>query len=181
MDDETTDLQLVSRAKAGDQDALGKLISRHEGVAFRVALGILRDEDEAADAAQMGCIKAFRAIEGFRGDSGFRTWLVTIVSNEARGLLRKRGRRNESGLDTSRPLADPSTLADLALAEDQQAQALRELLDELPDKQRLAVSLRVYDGMSFKEVGAVIESSEGSARVNYHHGIRRLRELMSHD
>lgn len=178
MDDEITDPRLVARAKTGDKDAINTLISRHEGVAFRVALGILKDEDEAADAAQMGCIKAFRAIEGFRGDSGFRTWLVTIVSNEARGLLRKRGRRNESGLDSGRPIADPSMSADLALEEDRTAKSLRRLLNELPEKQRLAVSLRVYDAMSFKEVGAVIESSEGAARVNYHHGIRRLRELM---
>ena len=52
------------------------------------------------------------------------------------------------------------------------------LLEHLPEKQRQAVTLRIYEGLSFKEVGAIIGSSEGAARVNYHHGIKRLREML---
>jgi len=52
------------------------------------------------------------------------------------------------------------------------------MVAELPDKQRRAVTLRIDEGLSFKEIGEVIGSSEGAARVNYHHGIRRLREMM---
>jgi len=48
----------------------------------------------------------------------------------------------------------------------------------LPEKQRQAVTLRVYEGLSFREVGTLIGSSEGAARVNYHHGIRRIREML---
>ena len=55
---------------------------------------------------------------------------------------------------------------------------VRALLACLPEKQRLAVQLRVDEGLSFREIGGVIDSSEGAARVNYHHGIRRLRELL---
>jgi RNA polymerase sigma-70 factor (ECF subfamily) len=54
----------------------------------------------------------------------------------------------------------------------------REMLERLPEKQRLSVSLRVDEGLSFREIGEIIGSSEGAARVNYFHGIRRLRELM---
>ena len=176
--DETPDVQLVAHAKAGDQRALGELIARHEGVAFRVALSILRDNDQAADAAQNGFIQAFRSIRRFRGESAFRTWLVTIVSNEARGLLRKRGRRPESALEFAPPVADPDRGPDERVVEDETAAWMKKVLEGLPEKQRLAVSLRVYDGMSFREVGEAIGSSEGAARVNYHHGIRRLRELM---
>ena len=51
-------------------------------------------------------------------------------------------------------------------------------LEHLPEKQRQAVTLRIFEGLSFREIGALIGSSEGAARVNYHHGIRRLREMM---
>jgi RNA polymerase sigma-70 factor (ECF subfamily) len=49
-------------------------------------------------------------------------------------------------------------------------------LEKLPEKQRMAISLRIFEGLSFREVGEVIGSSEGAARVNYHHGIRKLRD-----
>ena len=52
------------------------------------------------------------------------------------------------------------------------------MLGRLPDKQRMAVQLRIDEGLSFREIGEIIGSSEGAARVNYFHGIRRLRELM---
>ncbi len=59
-----------------------------------------------------------------------------------------------------------------------EAHRARVMMEGLPEKQRLSVSLRVEEGLSFREIGTVIGSSEGAARVNYFHGIRRLRELM---
>jgi RNA polymerase sigma-70 factor (ECF subfamily) len=61
----------------------------------------------------------------------------------------------------------------------QEAERARRLMGDLPEKQRLAVQLRVDEGLSFREVGELIGSSEGAARVNYHHGIRKLREWMN--
>jgi RNA polymerase sigma-70 factor (ECF subfamily) len=60
----------------------------------------------------------------------------------------------------------------------QEEERARGLVERLPEKQRLAVLLRVDEGLSFREVGELIGSSEGAARVNYHHGIRKLREWM---
>jgi RNA polymerase sigma-70 factor (ECF subfamily) len=122
-------------------------------------------------------MKAFKALEGFRGDASFKTWLLTITANQARGVLRKTIRRKETALDSVGPVASEEATADEALAVKEEAQRIRELLVTLPEKQREAVTLRIFEGLSFREIGAVIGSSEGAARVNYHHGIRRLREL----
>jgi RNA polymerase sigma-70 factor (ECF subfamily) len=175
---ETPDDVLVDRARGGDDEAMNRLISRHHAMAYRVALGILRDPDAAADAAQDGFMKAIRALDRFRGDARFRTWLVTIVSNEARGQLRRVGRRRESALEDVGPLADRAPRVDDAVAARTEAERARSLLAVLPEKQRMAVQLRLDEGLSFREVGEIIGSSEGAARVNYHHGIRRLREMM---
>ena len=78
-------------------------------------------------------------------------------------------------------LALPETwqeTAEVALQKAEEAERVKTLLEDLPEKQRQAVTLRIFEGMSFKEVGALIGSSEGAARVNYHHGIRRLREML---
>ncbi|UCC26355.1 MAG: sigma-70 family RNA polymerase sigma factor [Gemmatimonadales bacterium] len=175
---DTPDEVLVDQARSGNEAALDRLVSRHHGTAYRVALGILRDPDMAADAAQDGFLKAIRALDRFRGEARFRTWLLTIVSNEAKGQLRKKGRRREAVLDDVTLVADRGVPVDDAVVAVEEARRARRLLQELPDKQRLAVQLRLDEGLSFREVGELIGSSEGAARVNYHHGIRRLRERM---
>jgi RNA polymerase sigma-70 factor, ECF subfamily len=175
---EGPDEELVRLARAGNPAAKDELVSRHYEVAYRVALSILRDEDGAADVAQDAFLKAFRGLDGFRGDAAFRTWLLTIVANEAKGVYRRTGRRRETGLDTAGPLASDDEDAQKRLEEKEEVARVRRLLERLPEKQRQAVTLRTFDALSFREIGALIDSSEGAARVNYHHGIRRLREMM---
>jgi RNA polymerase sigma-70 factor, ECF subfamily len=175
---ELPDEELVRLAQAGKVAAMDELVSRHYEGAYRVALGILRDEEGAADVAQDAFLKAFRGLEAFRGDAAFRTWLFTIVANEARGSFRKMGRRKETDLDTAGPLASDGEDAQGKLEKEEEVARVRHLLGRLPEKQRQAVTLRVFEALSFREIGALIDSSEGAARVNYHHGIRRLREML---
>ena len=130
-----------------------------------------------ADPIPVGAL-ALRALDGFRGDASFRTWMMTITANEARATLRRRGRWSEAPIDDVAPIAsDDPNPAEQAVSGNESARA-RALLETLPEKQRLSVSLRIDDGLSFREIGEMIGSSEGAARVNYFHGIRRLRELM---
>jgi RNA polymerase sigma-70 factor, ECF subfamily len=175
---EASDLELVQRGRRGDDSALGMLVKRHHAAAYRVAIGFVKQDDVAQDVVQDAFLKAFRALEGFRADASFRTWLLTITANEARGALRRLGRRRETALDDARMVPsdemDPSEAAMLG----EEASRARSMLERLPEKQRLSVSLRIEEGLSFREIGEVIGSSEGAARVNYFHGIRRLRELM---
>jgi RNA polymerase sigma-70 factor (ECF subfamily) len=173
-----TDEDLVERVRQDDERAMNALVDRHHGVVFGTCAAILGDEDLAADASQNSFLKAFRAIDRFRGESAFRTWLLAIAGNEARGLLRKVKRRREDRVEDLDMFpavgSDPSVEATLR----SEVARVREVLADLPEKQRLSVSLRIFEGMSFREIGEAIQSTEGSARVNYHHGIRRLRELL---
>ncbi len=178
LDAESPDAELVERGRSGDDSALSTLVRRHHGAAYRVALSLMRDDDAAQDVVQDAFVKAFKALDGFRGDASFGTWLLAITANEARGALRKRGRRKETALDDAGPVrSEEMDPADAAVISQESARA-RRMMERLPEKQRMSVSLRVEEGLSFKEIGEIIESSEGAARVNYFHGIRRLRELM---
>ena len=172
------DEELVERARSGDAEAMDELVDRHYGAAYRVARAVLRDDDVAMDATQETFLKAFRALDGFRGEARFRTWLVTIAANEARALLRRVGRRREQALEAVAQVASggPDPIAGAIVAEE--TERVERILARLPEKQRLAVQLRTQEGLSFREVGKIIGSSEGAARVNYHHGIRRLREML---
>ena len=175
---ELTDRELVRRGVTGDEVALGVLVRRHQAAAYRVALSLMRGDDVAQDIVQDSFLKAFRALDRFRGDASFRTWLLTIAANEARGALRRQARRNETafeeaGVVRSEKMA-PHETALVAL----EADRARSMMENLPEKQRLSLSLRIEEGLSFREIGRVIGSSEGAARANYFHAIRRLRELM---
>jgi RNA polymerase sigma-70 factor (ECF subfamily) len=173
-----SDPELVQAGRNGDDAALETLLRRHHAAAFRVAVSLVKEDDVAQDVVQDAFMKAFRALGGFRGDSSFRTWLLTITANEARGALRRQGRRKETALEDAGPVASEEMGPAQAAVVAQEVGRARRMLEQLPEKQRLSVSLRIDEGLSFKEIGAVIGSSEGAARVNYFHGIRRLRELM---
>jgi RNA polymerase sigma-70 factor, ECF subfamily len=173
-----SDAELVERARAGEDAAMSALVQRYHGASYRVALSVVSDSDTAMDVAQDTFLKAFRALDRFRGDASFKTWLLTITANEARGALRKRQRRQETSIDDAGPIsADGVDPAEAAAITDESTRA-RTMLERLPEKQKLSVSLRIDEGLSFREIGDVIGSSEGAARVNYFHGIRRLREMM---
>jgi len=172
------DGELVERAQGGEAWALDQLTSRHLATVYRVALGIVGDPHVAEDVAQETCIKAVRALGTFRGAASFRTWLLQIAMNEARGVLRHRKRRPEHALDEAGSVPAPGRDAsEEAVVRDECARTTAALAT-LPEKQRLAVSLRVYEGLGFREIATLIDSSEGAARVNYHHGVRRLREIL---
>ena len=176
--DATAEPALLGRAREGDPDALNELVRLHQASAYRVALGIMGREADAQDAAQDGMVRALRGLAAFRGDASFRTWLLSIVANECRSLLRRTARRREAPLDEEVAGEAPGRGVAEGVVLQAEAARVRTMLARLPEKQRLAVQLRVDEGLSFREVGEVIGSTEGAARVNYHHGIRRLREWL---
>jgi RNA polymerase sigma-70 factor, ECF subfamily len=169
---------LLERARAGDAAALDGLVARHLTAVYQVALRVLGDGDLAEDAAQETWVLALRGLARFRGESSFRTWVMRIALNTSRSALRRRGRRRETVLDVARQVSTGTTLPDAAVGLQVEAQRLDAVLEQLPTKQRLAVTLRIYQGLSHREVGEVLDCSEASARVNFHHGIKRLRELL---
>lgn len=178
---ETEDRDLLERIGGGDSDAVRRLVERHQGVVYRFLLGFLKDEDEASDAAQDTFLKALDRLDSFRGDAAFRTWLLAIARNEALGRVRKQRRRREESFDSVVPIADEAPSPEELFERTQLEKRVREVLEGLPEKQRLSVSLRLFDHLSFREIGEATGSSEGAARVNYHYGIGRLREALGDD
>lgn len=168
---------LVERARRGDDEAREALVRRYLPDVYRVTSRILRDRDLAEDAAQDAMVNALGGLHGFRGDAAFRTWLLRIAVNAARSLGRRQGRRREISLvDADDP---PSRAPDPAAqtVTRTEVERVEALLEQLPPKQRMAVALRAQQGLAYPEIAVALSCSEGAARVNYHLGIKRLREL----
>jgi len=171
--------RLLDRARAGDQAAFGELVRLHREAVYRFAARWLGDADLALDVAQDVFVRAFSGLKHYRGESRFRTWLFSITLNAARSVARRRKRRGEVRLDTGADFPDLRTPPDTKAARAEAFARAAAELATLPEKQRGAVTLRVYEGLSFREIGEIIGCSEVAARVNYHHGIQKLREALT--
>ncbi|MEX1184626.1 MAG: sigma-70 family RNA polymerase sigma factor [Gemmatimonadota bacterium] len=169
--------RLLDRARAGDADARNDLVRRYLPDVYRVTRRLLNDSSLAEDAAQDTMMSALGALDRFRGDASFRTWLLRIAVNAARSIGRRQGRRREVSLVLAEH--EPSRAPDPAESAERSTEAERvsALLERLPTKQRMAVSLRIQQGLSYAEVATALGCTQGAARVNYHLGVKRLREL----
>ncbi|MEJ2678128.1 MAG: RNA polymerase sigma factor [Gemmatimonadota bacterium] len=170
--------ELVEQARGGDREALNTLLSLYLADVFDVTFRVLGERDEAEDAVQEAFINAVRGLPRFRGDASFRTWLLRIALNTARSALRRKGRKRESTLTAVSDLAGDGPDPAEAAIQVTESERVHTLLAELPEKQRLAVTMRVFQGLSHREIAEVTGSTEGAVRVNYHLGIKRLKEWM---
>jgi len=169
---------LVQRARDGDAAALNRLVQSCLADAFDVAYRILGDRDTAEDAVQDGMVSAMKAISRFRGEGSFRAWVLTIVANAARTLLRQSGRRRQVALEDAEGVEGGVPDYENDILARRRAERIRDAIAELPEKQRLAVTLRTYQGLSYREIAAIADCSEGAARVNYHLGVKRLKLIL---
>jgi RNA polymerase sigma-70 factor, ECF subfamily len=173
------DQALIERARAGDEAARDQLVRRYLPDVYQAVARVLSDRQLAEDAAQDAFVNALNALDRFRGDSSFRTWVLRIAVNSARTIARRQFRRREVGLTVigDRPGTEPDPATSTVLRDESRRVQL--LVERLPYKQRMAVTLRVNQELSYAEIAEVLDCTEGAARVNYHLGIKRLREFLT--
>ncbi len=171
------DAALIARYRTGDRSAFDELVRRYQRPLYYLALRYVRVEADAKDVAQRALVKAYSALAGFRADSSFRTWLYRIAINLCLNHLRDR-KREEMRPEVGEALAAPPSGGDRALIERERGALLRDAIAELPPKQRMVLELRVYDELPFREVAELAGCSENSAKVNFHHAVKRLRAII---
>jgi len=174
--DDSTDLELIARWKAGDERAASELVARHSAALarFAVSSGERNDVDELV---QDTFVRAFNSIDGFRGDSSFRTWLFTIQ----RRLLLDRRRTEKRRRDKDEVQEDTASTEYDALdsvVADETRKRLQEAVGRLSPTQRDVFALRVGEGLSYKEIADAVGTTEGAARVHYHNAMRAVKEFL---
>lgn len=170
------DGRAVEQALRGDQRAWRVLYERHVDLVFRLAALHVGDPDEALDVVQETFMRAARALDGFRGESSFRSWIARIAINESRTWLRRRGRRREVSLEAVPPRAATGEAPERAAVRSDLAERALAFVRTLPEQQRETILLRTSEGYSYRKIAEILGTSEGSCRVSYHHGMEKLRE-----
>ena len=184
------DLELVREARGGSTAAYEELVARHQRRAFNVAYRILGDYDEALDLTQDAFLQAYRALSGFRGESRFSRWLVTITVNLCRNRIkywRRRARNRTVSLDEPfrcedseipRDPPDPSPSVLESLSGRQTQEIIREEMMTLDEEFRTVLVLRELQEMSYEEIGEVMGLAAGTVKSRLHRGRSMLRDRL---
>lgn len=182
-----TDAELLSAHVAGDPEAFATLVRRHRDRLWAVAVRIMRDPDEAADALQDAYISAFRRAASFRGDAQVTTWLHRVVVNACLDRIRRNKVRAAEALpddpDATRPIGSgspsPGPVEDALEAREQHFQVAAALAELNPD-QRAALVLVDVEGYSVEEAAAVLGCAVGTVKSRCARGRARLLPLLRH-
>ncbi len=179
--------EIVARARGGDHEAFRTLVERYQGRAYRLALRVLGDEEQARDVVQEAFLKAYSALDRFEGRSRFYTWLYRLVFNLC--IDAKRRDRSADQVEWSEEQSlDVAPSPGLGASDagspnrELERKELRELMaraiEQLPADARRTFVLREVDGLSYAEIAEALGIPKGTVMSRLHHARRRLRAAL---
>jgi len=181
---ETSDAELVRRARDRDEAAVRSIIRSNNRRLYRLARGILRNHSEAEDVVQETYVLAFTHLNSFRGDSSFATWLGRIAINEAVGRLRRQRpgvewTTLEPGVLEAQVIPFPSSAVtdpEKTMAQRQIQHVVEQAIDELPEVFRIVFIARVIEGMNVEETAEVLGLKAETVKTRLHRARAILRD-----
>ncbi|MCX7866594.1 sigma-70 family RNA polymerase sigma factor [Limisphaera sp. VF-2] len=187
--DSAKEAELVARAQAGDLDAYGELMRRHQERVYQVIYHMTSHHEDARDLTQETFIAAYQALGRFRGQAAFSTWIYRIAVNKTLNFLEKK-RPENSGLSLNEldwnAEHDPDLVAlisektprrEVSLAE--LRQKLNEAMQKLSEKHRLVVVLHDVQGMPHEEIARIMDCSVGTVRSRLFYARQQLQAYLS--
>jgi RNA polymerase sigma-70 factor (ECF subfamily) len=187
-DSPAVDLALVRRAQAGDGHAFGQLVERNRRAVYRAAYAALGSAEDADDVAQETFVAVYRKLQGFRGDSSFRTWLLAVAWRKA--LDRRRSvsrwdrmtmtprRADDEGPALLEQLAAPARTQEERLVDGDLQRALKQLIGALPRKLRDAILLAGSGDYSYEQIGAMLNTPVGTVKWRVSEARRVLKRKL---
>ena len=174
-----SDEALLSLVAASDEEALAELYDRFGGVAYGLALRVLRDEALAQDAVQEAFLSVWRTADRFLAERASpSTWILTFVHRRAVDLVRRQERRSAEPLETAPEPPAPELVEEQATVRFQR-RIVQEALQRLPSEQRQALELSYYGGLTQSELAARTGQPLGTIKSRTFAGLARLRDLLA--
>ena len=179
--DDVSNAELVKKSQLGDKNAFEELVRRHQELVFSLAYKLTGNRELANDVAQEAFIRAWKAIQKFRGDSTFSTWIYRITVNTAWTLRKKAKKHYSLNIeDTQEPVVidekkDPEFLA----INSDLSSVLKKALEQIPIEQRIIVELKNIEGRSHKEIAEYLDISVTAAKVRLHRAHQKLRHILA--
>lgn len=188
----TDDLTLVKRVRSGDQRAFKLLVERYQRKVYAVALGMLKDKEEAMDVSQEAFVKVYKYLDHFKGDASFYTWLYRITVNICIDIIRKRSGAGGEAVEFDESVPMDVSEANIGalgsrLGTNPQKSALRrelaekiqEALAAVPEKHRAILLLREIEGMSYEELARTLDIPKGTVMSRLFHARTKVQKILS--
>ncbi|NOY89225.1 MAG: RNA polymerase sigma factor [FCB group bacterium] len=175
-----TDKSLVMNIKTGDKKAFGILVEKYKKVAFRLALGLVGNKDDAYDISQEAFLRVYRSAHTYDTKQPFLPWFYTIISNLCHTWLKKRQHRLNNTLDVD----DSSFLLidygnpEKTMVKEETMELLRKALMELSFEDREIISLQHFRGMSYDEIADILKIPRGTVMSRLYYARKKLAKLM---
>jgi RNA polymerase sigma-70 factor (ECF subfamily) len=174
------DEDLVRRAMGGDRQAFDDLYRRHVDVVWRRLGRLIGADPDREDLVQQIFLEVFRGLDRFRGEATFATFLHRVMLNQAFDHLRRRGKRPQAtSPEVLADLCDEGASPEAAAVQRQRLAVTSALLDRLKPKKRIAFVLRVVEGLSLEEIGALVDASPAAVAQRVRHAQLEIEALMA--
>ena len=171
------DNELIQKFQNGDEKAFDQLVRNNLNNVFGFFMKVTRDEMSAEDLTQDVFMKLYKNLKNFRHDSNFSTYLYRINSNTVNSWITRNKWKNLLHLDQAPNKGEYDIKNEVEWTKEE----LWNEISKLPNKQRRVMILRITDSLSYSEISNITGMSEGSAKVNFHHGLKKLKEVLSND
>ncbi|NUM37175.1 MAG: RNA polymerase sigma factor [Candidatus Brocadiae bacterium] len=166
-----TDQQLIQAFLDGNKESIGILVERYQRQLYFLCLRILQDHEDSLELVQKTFIQVMEKLYTLQNHNSFKTWLYRIALNLCHNFLREKQNYNKAlshlSLESSGSFNDP-------VIQEEQSLLLKEFLEELTEKQRNAILLRIYHNLSYQEIAEIMDCQEVTVRSHFHLGLKKL-------
>jgi RNA polymerase sigma-70 factor (ECF subfamily) len=174
---------LVAACREGRPGAFDLFVERHRRAVYQLCYRFVGNHEDAAELSQDVFVRAFRALDRFKGQSSVATWLYRIGVNACLNRLSVKQPLLEplDGRVAAERLEHRGESAPDRILRRERAARVRQAIARLPAKQRAALILRMYHDLTHQEIAESLGSTEGAAKANVFHALKRMRELLKED
>lgn len=181
---ELSDWELVQKCQEGEVAVFQELVARYHRKVFMMVFGIVNHREDALEVAQETFFRAFRNIKGFKGGSSFYTWLYRIAVNLSIDFQRRQKRGPVEIRETMDDLPDKEEGVELAndpyldLQNKELGEKLLAAINELTPDHKAVIVMRAIEGLSYKDIGRILDCSEGTVMSRLHYARKKLQEKL---
>ena len=174
------DAKLLTQLQSNNSKELAFkiLVKRYKERLYWHIRKIVISHDDTDDVLQNTLIKIIRNIDKFKGDSKLYTWMYRIATNESITFLNSKAKRNQVSNETLKENALQNLVADVYFDGDEIQLKLQKAIAQLPRIQQLVFNMRYFDDIKYKDMSAILETSEGALKASYHIAVKKIKNYL---
>lgn len=177
MDSSEKDLQIELSQPATRAGAFTRLVREYQQRLYWHIRKMVLSHEDANDVLQNTFMKAWKGLDGFRGDSQVSTWLYRIATNETLTFVTNKRMRNQNSMEDVEDILLQNLQADSYFNGNEIQLRLQKAILTLPEKQRLVFNMKYFEDITYDEMEAILGTTAGALKASYHHAVKKIEKF----